>query len=72
LVKQESALPSTSYPGKDVIKNNRLVYSTEPGKAEGGFAFTDPESAPGESYYYIRVRERDGALASSSPIWVKR
>jgi len=56
----------------DIIKNGRYVYTSEPGKPEAEVTFSDPEAAPGESYYYVRVRQYDGQLAWSSPIWVVR
>ncbi len=56
----------------DIIKNNRYVYTVEPGKPESDFTFTDSEAATGEAYYYVRVLQYDGQLAWSSPIWVTR
>ncbi len=56
----------------DIIKNGRYLYTSEPGKPEAEVTFSDPEAAPGEFYYYVRVRQYDGQLAWSSPIWVVR
>ena len=56
----------------DIIKNNRYVYTVEPGKPESDFTFTDSEAATGDAYYYVRVLQYDGQLAWSSPIWVTR
>ena len=56
----------------EVIKNNRIVYSAPGTGREITFAYTDRDAAPGESYYYVRVRQTDGQLAWSSPLWVRR
>jgi hypothetical protein len=56
----------------DIIKDFKYVYSTEPGKAEVEFAWTDDEQnrPPGLSWYYVRAIQSDGELAWASPIWV--
>jgi hypothetical protein len=62
----------------DVIKNNNVVYSTNPGCQACQIEFTDydADSAVGavnsESFYYLRARQLDGQLAWSSPVWVRR
>jgi len=62
----------------DIIKNNNVVYSATPGCQTCSIEFTDqePDSAVSavnfESFYYLRVRQHDGQLAWSSPIWVRR
>ena len=61
-----------------MIKSNNVVYSTNPGcqTCEVEFTDFDPDSAVSavnsESFYYVRVRQFDGQLAWSSPIWVRR
>jgi hypothetical protein len=55
-----------------VIKNNTYVHKVEPNTAEASFEYVDADSKPGESYYYVRVRQADGQLAWGSPIWVRR
>ncbi len=54
----------------DVIKNNRIVYSSTPGKRRVRFQYSDNASEPGESYYYLRVIQEDGEMAWGSPAWV--
>ena len=54
----------------DVIKDGKFVYHTEPGREEIEFEFVDQETGAGESYYYVRIQQRDRNLAWSSPIWV--
>jgi len=53
----------------EVCRNNEFIYA-KPG--EGGqsqFAFTDQQPLPGRSYYYVRVMQKDGEIAWSSPVW---
>ena len=54
----------------DVIKDNKIVYSSSPGKSEVEFQYADNASDPGESYYYLRVIQKDGEMAWGSPAWV--
>ncbi len=62
----------------DVIKNNNIVYTNNPGCQICKVEYTDydPDGAMGaiasESFYYVRVRQFDGQLAWSSPVWVRR
>ncbi len=62
----------------EVIKNNNVVYSVDPHCQTCTLEFTDyePDSAVSavnfESFYYVRVRQFDGQLAWSSPMWVRR
>jgi hypothetical protein len=56
----------------DLIKDRRFVYTARPGSKEASFEYTDGDSGPGESWYYVRVLQEDGQLAWSSPVWVKR
>jgi len=59
-------------PIKDiqVIKDNRFVYSRQPDLPEAEFVFTDTDTQAGQSYYYVRLRQKDGQIAWSSPLWV--
>jgi hypothetical protein len=56
----------------DVIKDFKYVYSTEPGKEQVEFQWTDDERGrpAGLSWYYVRAVQADGQLAWASPIWV--
>ena len=54
----------------DVIKDNRIVYSVTPDQKRVEFQYADNASAPGESYYYLRVIQEDGEMAWGSPSWV--
>jgi hypothetical protein len=54
-----------------VIRNNKYVYSTEPGKPDVRLQYVDMQVEPGQrSYYYIRVEQQDGNLAWASPMWI--
>jgi hypothetical protein len=55
----------------ELIKNNRIIYTAPGQSAELTFTYTDKDTAPGESYYYIRVAQKDGQTGWSSPIWVR-
>ncbi len=59
----------------DVLRNGEVVHGHRPEKAsaeEARFGWADPKPLQGEkpSYYYVRVVQKDGNLAWSSPIWV--
>ncbi|MBI3693321.1 MAG: hypothetical protein HY238_00565 [Acidobacteria bacterium] len=54
----------------DVIKDSKVIYSTEPGKQNVEFEFTDRDSRKGHHYYYIRLQQDDQMLAWSSPMFV--
>jgi hypothetical protein len=53
-----------------VVRDNRYVYSHEPEGSEYELSFREPSLAAGEHYYYVRVEQRDGNMAWSSPVWV--
>jgi len=54
----------------EIVRNGRFVHS-QPGEArEIQFEFQDGDPLPGEAYYYVRLRQRNGQMAWSSPIWV--
>ncbi len=54
----------------DVIKDQKFVYHAEPNAVNVEFTYRDTEPGRGESYYYVRVQQRDRNLAWSSPVWV--
>ena len=57
----------------EIVKDNEMVYSQNPGAQVVDFEYRDNE-VPGEeaSFYYLRVRQtdRDKQIGWSSPIWV--
>jgi hypothetical protein len=54
-----------------LIKDDQVVYSTQPTDNDATFEFTDMQAKAGhESYYYVRVVQADRRVAWSSPMWV--
>jgi len=54
----------------EVIRGDQLAHAAKPDAADVDLAWTDPDPLPGESAYYVRITQRDDALAWSSPIYV--
>jgi len=55
----------------DVIKDGKFVFQSQPGAETVEFDYTDAAVATGQSWYYVRVIQKDRNMAWSSPIWVK-
>ncbi len=55
----------------DVIKDGKFVFQSRPGAEAVEFDYTDTAVATGQSWYYVRVIQKDRNMAWSSPIWVK-
>jgi hypothetical protein len=57
----------------EIVRDGKLVYSTNPGQTSCSFQFTDTDLKPGGSaYYYLRCQQADKQWGWSSAIWVKR
>jgi hypothetical protein len=54
-----------------VVRDNQYVYSQEPGGETFNLRYRENSLAAGEHYYYVRVEQKDGHLAWSSPVWVQ-
>jgi hypothetical protein len=54
----------------DVIKDERVVYTSTPKQQDVSFSYTDQSPAAGTSYYYVRVVQENSEMAWGSPIWV--
>lgn len=54
----------------DIVKDETFVYHAEPNQQTVEFTFRDSNVSKRESYYYVRIQQRDRNLAWSSPIWV--
>jgi hypothetical protein len=54
----------------DIVKDNKVVYSTQPGKQLADFEFTDKGSVAGRHFYYVRVQQDNEMLAWSSPMFI--
>ena len=55
-----------------LVRDAAYIYKVEPGKPEAEFEYLDVEAGPGDHWYYVRVEQRDGELAWSSPIWISQ
>ncbi len=56
-----------------VVRDNRYIYAQEPGGELLELRYRETTALPpGEHYYYVRAEQKDGNVAWSSPIWVKR
>ena len=54
-----------------IIKDNKYVYTTSPGKADVEFQWRDTSPTAGKtSYYYVRGEQADGELVWVSPMWI--
>lgn len=54
----------------EVCRNNRFVY-TKPGEGRSAeFVFRDNVPPAGRLWYYVRVIQKDGEMAWSSPVWL--
>jgi hypothetical protein len=54
----------------DIIKDNKVIYSTQPRKQAADFEFTDKGSVAGRHFYYVRVQQDNEMLAWSSPMFI--
>ena len=55
----------------DIIKNQTFLHNRQNLGQEVAFTFVDNDVTPGESYYYVRVQQKNLEMAWSSPIWVR-
>jgi hypothetical protein len=63
---------TADFKSVDIVKNNAYVYTSAPGKREVDFTWTDMDSKPGMSYYYVRGQQEDGEMVWVSPMWIDR
>ena len=56
----------------EVCRNNVFIYTRPAAGRQAQFTFRDLKPLAGRSYYYVRVKQKDGELAWSSPVWVTR
>ena len=54
----------------DIVRNNADVHTEHPCTRAHELAWRDERSAADRDCYYVRVTQRDGHMAWSSPIWV--
>lgn len=55
-----------------VIKNGEEVYKQLADTDEAHLTWVDPSPSSQLDYYYLKVRQKNGAQAWSSPVWVER
>ena len=54
----------------ELIKNNTVIHSTAQGALETEFEYVDKTEICPNDYYYLRITQKDGSMAWSSPVWV--
>jgi hypothetical protein len=54
----------------EILKDSKVVTTFEPGQGDYKTDWKDSDAAGGVHYYYVRVRQEDGQLAWSSPMWI--
>lgn len=54
-----------------LIRDNQYLYSQEPQGDTFELRYRENSLGSGQHYYYVRVEQKDGNMAWSSPIWVK-
>jgi hypothetical protein len=55
-----------------IVRDNEYIYTNDPSGESFELQYRENNLGPGEHYYYVRVEQKDGNVAWSSPIWVKR
>jgi hypothetical protein len=62
---------TTNFAKVVIVKDNKYVYSSEPGTKEVAFRWRDNAPENGKtSYYYVRGEQQDGELVWASPFWI--
>lgn len=56
----------------EIVRSGRIIELIRPGTRDVEKAYTDTAPLAGRSYYYIRLKQDNGAIAWSSPIWIER
>jgi len=54
----------------EVLKDSKVVAQLPVTGKECATEWKDPEPAAGVHYYYVRVTQKDGELAWTSPMWI--
>ncbi|MGH9720712.1 MAG: DUF3604 domain-containing protein [Bryobacteraceae bacterium] len=53
-----------------VVRDNEYIYSQTPSGESYDLRYRENSPRPGVHYYYVRVEQKDGNVAWSSPVWV--
>jgi hypothetical protein len=56
----------------EIVRSGEVIATLHPEGSRIDTNHVDRTPLPGESYYYVRLLQDDGALAWGSPIWVRR
>ncbi|MEO7649421.1 MAG: DUF3604 domain-containing protein, partial [Bryobacteraceae bacterium] len=54
-----------------IVRDNEYIYSQQPQGETFDLKYRENSLTKGQHYYYVRVDQKDGNVAWSSPIWVK-
>ena len=54
----------------EVIKNEQVVYTATPNQKDVSLTYRDEGGLDRDSYYYVRIVQKDREVAWGSPIWV--
>ena len=54
----------------EILRDARVVHRLNPQAQSVQLSWTDTQPALGTSWYYVRIRQKDGQMAWSSPVWV--
>lgn len=55
----------------EVLRDSAVVAELAVKGRECAVEWTDPAPAAGVHYYYVRVQQKDGELAWTSPLWIR-
>jgi hypothetical protein len=55
-----------------VVRDNQYIYKQTPSGETYDLRYREASLAAGEHFYYVRVEQKDGNVAWSSPIWITR
>jgi hypothetical protein len=54
----------------EIIRNNRVIHTAEPGGLAAEVTYVDQQPLPGANCYYVRITQADDEMAWSSPVWL--
>jgi hypothetical protein len=53
-----------------MLKDGKVIHSAEPNQQEVELEYQDTSADGGRHYYYVRLMQKDGMIAWSSPLFV--
>jgi hypothetical protein len=56
----------------EVLRDSKVVAALDCKGKECKEEWKDPTPMPGKHYYYVRVQQKDGELAWTSPMWIEK